>query len=295
MIGASTRQAIRGPVQRWDCRQQAHPRPGPAEAGPQRTPKCFSALRRRPLHDRNVGQVPKAIGQNILAGTSQVIDVFFNEMPLGRDQRGAVAVGDVVGGVSGQHERFFDNVHLPVPGNADHPVPVLETRQGFVESPHTLPAGAARQDRRRPDKVAVQQFAMNVATRGRGGVDRLGFDASIGVNSPVRAVDHSGGLFGPRQLIDLSFEFVREPLVVAVLKSDQLTSRGGETGIACSAAAAVVLMPEVAYSRVFEATNEPRGVVGGRIVDDKQFQRRVALAQNALDRLADRPFAVVGR
>ncbi len=105
----------------------------------------------------------------------------------------------------------------------------------------------------------------------------MNFAASVGEDSPVRTVDRPGRFAGLPKQRDLPLEFVREPLVVAVLERNQLAPRRSEAGVARGAAAAVVLVPEVAYSRIAKPTHELFGSVGRRIVDHEQVQRAVGL------------------
>lgn len=111
--------------------------------------------------------------------------------------------------------------------------------------------------------------------------------APVMTHQPVWSVDGTHRFRRARKSFELSAQFVRQPLVVTVLETDERTASRVQAGVSSGASATVVLVPKVAYSRVVNLLHELIGSVGRRIVDHEQFEPCIGLLQDTLDRFAD--------
>ncbi len=92
---------------------------------------------------------------------------------------------------------------------------------------------------------------------------------------------------------DLGLDLLGLPQVVGVQEGDEVAGGGGDARVARGGHAGV-LPAHVAQARVAPAADALRGVVGGPVVDDDDFEAVVGLREGAVDRLAHRAGTVVG-
>jgi len=176
----------------------------------------------------------------------------------------------------------------------DEQLPVFEAGECGVEAADPLQRLPSDHHGGQGDEVAAQELEVDVSgvSFGTASADH---PASIAKLRPERGIDHAdigGDLLADG---DLPFEFVGQPLVVVVLKSDPAAGRDLESEIACPRRPERHVRAKDAHAVVSELFQGLFGGDGGTVVDDDQLEFAEALVEDGRGSANHTLWTIVGR